>query len=83
VATYSERTIVIAGIIERYLKDHPRAADTPEGIRGWWVARQRHGDSVEDVQKALDYLLEFGRLSRVALPDGTVIYASRGPADEK
>jgi hypothetical protein len=80
VATYSERTIVIAGIIERYVNDHPRAADTPEGIRGWWVARQRYDESLDDVQNALDYLVELGRLSRVALPDGAVIYARAAPS---
>jgi hypothetical protein len=80
VPAYSERTIVIAGIIERYLTDHPRAADTPEGIRSWWVARQRFGDSVDEVQKALDYLVARRRLASSVLPDGTVIFrAARAP----
>jgi hypothetical protein len=74
VANYSERTVEIAGIIERYVKDHPRAADTLEGIRGWWVTGERHGDSLEDVEAALDYLVQSGRLSRIMLPDGAVIY---------
>jgi hypothetical protein len=75
VATYSERTIMIAGTIERYATDHPRAADTLEGIRSWWVSRERNGDSLQDVQAALDYLVERRFLSRVANADGTVIYA--------
>jgi hypothetical protein len=75
VTTYSERTIVIAGIIERYVNEHPRAADTPEGIRSWWIARQRYAESLDDVQNALNYLVALGRLSRVALPDGAAIYA--------
>jgi len=74
VATDSEQTILIAGIIERYVTDHPRAADTPEGIRSWWVARQRYGDSLDNVQKALDYLVGHGRISRTVLPDGTTVY---------
>jgi hypothetical protein len=74
VASNSEQTILIARIIERYVTDHPRAADTPEGIRSWWVARQRYGDSLEDVQKALDYLVEHGRISRTVLPDGAALY---------
>jgi hypothetical protein len=82
VPVYSERTIVIAGIIERYVTDHPRAADTPEGIRSWWVARQRFGDSVDEVQKALDYLVARRRLASSVLPDGTVIFrAARAPND--
>jgi hypothetical protein len=79
VTIHSERTIVIADIIERYVNDHPRAADTPEGIRSWWVSRQRHGESVDDVQNALDYLVALGHLSRVALPDGAMIYARAAP----
>ena len=69
---YSERTIVIAGIIESYVTDHPRAADTQEGIRSWWVARQTFG--VDEVQKALDYLVARRRLARSVLPDGAVIF---------
>jgi len=74
VATHSERTIEIAEIIERYVMEHPRAADTPEGIRSWWMGRRRYGDSLNDVQVALDYLVGHGRISRTVLPDGTMIY---------
>jgi hypothetical protein len=82
VPVYSERTIVIAGIIERYVTDHPRAADTPEGIRSWWVARQRFGDSVDEVQKALDYLVARRRLASSVLPDGTVIFRAAPATDD-
>lgn len=78
--TYSERTIVIAGIIERYLNEHPRAADTPEGICSWWIARQRYDESLDDVQNAINYLVELGRMSRVALPDGSAVYARAAPS---
>ena len=71
---HSERTMAIASIIERYVQDHPHAADTPEGICRWWVARQRFEDSVEDVRKALDYLVERHCLSSSVLPDGTEIF---------
>ena len=73
-ATYSERTLMIAGIIERYVNDHPRAADTAEGIRGWWIAPQRQGDTLQDVETALDYLVDLRILFRVVLADGSVIY---------
>jgi hypothetical protein len=77
VTTYSERTIMTASIIERYVTDHPRAADTSAGIRDWWLAAEREKLSLADVQTALDYLVEATRLSRIVLVDGTVIY-SRG-----
>jgi hypothetical protein len=79
VTTYGERTLVIAQVIERYVTEHPRAADTPKGICTWWVAPQDQGDSLADVQLALDYLVERGRLSRTVLADGTVIYARAAP----
>jgi hypothetical protein len=83
VTTYSERIVVIAGIIERYLNEHPRAADTPEGICRWWVARRRYDESLHDVQNALDYLVELGRVSRVVLPDGAAIYARAAPSENE
>jgi len=82
VQAVSERTIAIAGIIERYVTDHPHAADTAEGIRSWWVARQRFGDSVDAVQEALDYLVARHRLTSSTLPDGTVIFRAAHPPDD-
>ena len=81
VATYNERTIVIAGVIQRYVEDHPRAADTPEGIRGWWMAGERRGASLEEVETALEYLVETGCLARITLADGTVIYTRAEPSN--
>ena len=79
---YGEQIMMIADVIDRYVTEHPRAADTSEGIRAWWVARERHDDSPENVQQALDHLVQSGRLSRIALPDGTVIYARTPPDGE-
>jgi hypothetical protein len=79
VARPSERIIVIADLIERYLTEHPRAADTPKGICEWWVASQGHTGSLADVQEALDHLVELGRLRCTILADGTAIYARAGP----
>jgi hypothetical protein len=79
VATLSGQIVEIAAIIERYVTEHPRAADTAEGIRSWWVARERYDNSLETVQQALDHLIQAGRLMRTTLPDGTVIYARAAP----
>jgi hypothetical protein len=48
----------LAGEIVRYLKHHPQAADTVEGITKWWIWRQRISDLVGKVQLALDYLVK-------------------------
>jgi hypothetical protein len=77
VAIYSERIFMIAKVIERYVMEHPLAADTPEGIRSWWIASEYQA-SLEDVQMALDHLVESRCLSRVVLNDGTIIYARAG-----
>lgn len=66
---------MIAQIIERYVTEYPRAADTPKGICEWWVAPLRPDASMTDVQLALDYLVERNRLSRIVLADGTMIFA--------
>jgi hypothetical protein len=80
----SERTIAIAEVIDRYVEEHPNAADTPEGVRSWWIARHSPGASIEDVQKALDYLVARGRLARFTLADGTAVYGRwRSQAEER
>ncbi len=50
-----------------YLRAHPQAADTVDGIVGWWLPRQRYDEAVDRVQHALDKLVASG--------DGTVLYA--------
>ncbi|MFA6162549.1 MAG: hypothetical protein WC685_03860 [Methylobacter sp.] len=46
----------IADQIECYLKDHPNAADTIEGITKWWLTGQKIEVSSLIVQQALNYL---------------------------
>ncbi len=46
----------IAGQIECYLKNHPNAADTIEGITKWWLPEQGIEVSSLIVQQALNYL---------------------------
>jgi hypothetical protein len=58
------------------VQNHPKAADTSEGIRSWWVTRERYGDSPGEVQMALDHLVDACRLSRPVLTDGTVVYSA-------
>ena len=46
----------IADQIECYLKNHPNAADTIEGITDWWLPGQGSDVSSLIVQQALNYL---------------------------
>jgi len=46
----------VANQIEGYLKSHPHAADTLEGITQWWLPGQGIEVSSLIVQQALNYL---------------------------
>ncbi|MBV9959129.1 MAG: hypothetical protein JO360_11945 [Acidobacteria bacterium] len=50
--------------ILRYLKEHPDARDTVEGI-SWWLLEQRMNDCVSDVQSTLAQLLAQGLLLEI------------------
>lgn len=75
-ATNEDKLDAVAREIARYLADHPAAADSAEGIRRWWLLRQRFDEAAEQVQRALDQLEAAGQVKRQTLPDGTVIYGA-------
>jgi len=56
----AERVQAIANEVERYLTDHPQAADSVEGIASWWLARQRIHYELEMVRSALEHLRHKG-----------------------
>lgn len=61
--------------LSHYLDQHPKAADTLEGIALWWlpVPLARAGRPKE-LADAVAQLVVDGRLLAVASPDGQVIY---------
>ena len=61
--------------IRRYCASHPKAADTSEGVRRWWLANL--ACSIDDVELALAKLVERGELMERALADGRVLYVNR------
>jgi hypothetical protein len=73
VSSAGRRTMQIAQAIELYVSEHPRAADTAEGVRSWWIGATC--DSLEDVQQALDHLVASHRLTFTVLPDGAALYS--------
>lgn len=73
-ATDEGKLDLLAREIARYLAEHPAAADSAEGIRRWWLLRQRFDEAAAQVQQALDRLEAAGQVRRQVLPDGTVIY---------
>ncbi len=60
--------------IEAYLARHPEAADSAEGIARWWLATGGLEASVDEVQRALARLIEFGVVRAERTPDGRSLY---------
>lgn len=61
--------------IQRYCAQHRNAADTVEGVRRWWISDS--SCPLDDVEQALEGLVQTGVLARRTLPDGNVIYFLR------
>ena len=77
-----EDIVTVAQEIRNYLMAHPNAADSLEGIVKWWLTRQRYEEAMGQVQKALDYLVVRGDISKRQLSSGKVIYSS-GAHDQR
>jgi hypothetical protein len=58
-----------------YLHQRPQAADTLEGIVGWWLPKQRYDIDRRRIQRVLGELIARGELRCDRLPDGAVLYA--------
>lgn len=65
----------VAQEIERYLAQHPDAADNAEGIRRWWLWPGAREESEETVQAALDLLEERGVVVKTKWEGAGVIYS--------
>jgi hypothetical protein len=68
-----------------YLRAHPAAADTVEGIVTWWLPLQRYENSKAAIQKALHDLVREGQVDEVTIGNGVWLYRLPGksgkPAD--
>ena len=62
----------IAEALRRYLNENPDAAATIEEVSSYWLSRYKA--SSEQVQAALDLLVNTHDLVKVQLVDGKVIY---------
>ena len=66
----------IAELIECYLKNHPNAADTIEGITKWWLLGLGIEVSSLIVQQALNYLGSKSIVKCNTNPCGNKVYSS-------
>lgn len=62
--------------IVEYLRDHPSAADTLDGILHWWLGHQRYVTAKEAIQKALDCLVKQGIVDYLDIGEDKRIYFS-------
>ena len=60
-------------MLSRYLRDHPLASDTPDGISAWWL-RLNWYVYESAICSALAWLVCAGLIEGVTGPDGRVRY---------
>jgi hypothetical protein len=68
---FDEAVQAAADRIQQYLRDFPEAADTADGIAGWWL----RGVPEPIVQAALDDLVRRGVMKREAVTGGRPQYS--------
>ncbi len=71
----------LAAAIERYLQDHPQAADSVAGIAQWWLPNLTY--SVDEVQIALDHLVRKEVLISTQSANGNVLYCAKQKHDKR
>ncbi len=71
-------TRAAADCIERYLREHPAAADTVEGVLPAWVGPAVPGASLETTLAALESLLDAGVVVSVPVGRRLLWRAPRG-----
>lgn len=62
--------------IVEYLRAHPSAADTVDGIVHWWLSRQRYETAKDVIWKALDDLVEQGVIDYITTGDNKKMFFS-------
>jgi hypothetical protein len=71
----------VAQVVIEYLRTHPQAADTLEGVSAWWLGTSRRGPHVAAVAEALEALVARGTVTRETTPAGEAVYRLRRPAN--
>lgn len=72
--TINDDHLEVAERIRRYLRAHPEAKDTLEGIAEWWLAEDKITHAVEQVSETLAWLVERGELAKRQVAGAKTIY---------
>ncbi len=78
-----DATTKLAREIGLYLTNHPRAADTLEGIVKWWLVKTRYEFWSKKVKRALDKLIAEGVVKAERNIDGEFIYSKASRRDHR
>jgi Fe2+ or Zn2+ uptake regulation protein len=73
----------IARRISKYLREHPQAGDTLEGIVTWWLLQQRVTESTEAVLRVLKQLKAQGIVCERKSLGNRTLYVARQSGQEK
>jgi hypothetical protein len=68
--------------LSRYLRQHPEACDTPEGIARWWLDADPPPVPVAAVESALGWMSAVGVVESSRAADGRVRYRRAGDIDD-
>jgi hypothetical protein len=69
-----ESTAWITLMVRQHLMSNPKAKDTLEGIRKWWITTKRHEPRADELQAVLDELVRNGWLIRFKPIGSTHVY---------
>ena len=69
----ADSTRALEAEVLAYLEKHPRAADTADGIRRFWLS-DSGAYALEQVECVLERLVRKGAMGRRLLPDGRILY---------
>ena len=67
----------IASKIADYFRQYPNAADTADGVFKWWLSREQVRCTHEQVERALEYLIAEGVVTKTILSDGRILYSCK------
>jgi len=69
----------LVSALARYMRDHPHARDSAEGIHRWWVP-DGHTVATDEIEKALDWMTHHKLIAATVAADGRVRF-SRAAGD--
>ena len=63
----TEKELKIAQLLLKYIKNHPDAKHSAEGIARWWILQQLFEEEIALIERVLSYLMQGGILQEANL----------------